>query len=83
VKLLGAMELDYLFRLVVESPTIYIDEMAEKLLSTYGVKASLPTICRALYHDLKLTRKQITRERTDLFVGLTNITTLYQDNTII
>jgi len=60
-KALGTLELNYLRNLVAASPTIYLDELAEKLRDVYNVSVSLSTICRALYHDLKLTRKKITK----------------------
>lgn len=61
VKKLGPCELDYLQRLVQQSPTIYLDELKELLERTYSINVSLSTICRALYVDLNLSRMRITK----------------------
>lgn len=59
-KKLGVCELNFLRRIILYAPTVYLDELQELLSTTYNVTVSLSTICRALYHDLHLTRKRIT-----------------------
>jgi len=60
-KTLGPMELDYIYRLVLDNGTLYLDEIVEDLQAVYGLTVSLATLCRAMYHDLHLTRKKITK----------------------
>jgi len=60
-KTLGLLELDYIYRLILDNGTLYMDEIVDDLQSVYGVTVSLSTLCRAMYHDLHLTRKKITK----------------------
>lgn len=69
-KTLGPCELDYLRRAIEESPTVYLDELANDMLKFFGVEVSVATICRSLYHDLGLNRKRITKYNIEKSLAL-------------
>lgn len=47
-KLLGDMGQLLLLKLILNNPGIYLSEIREKLLSTFGVNVNISTICRTL-----------------------------------
>ena len=46
--LMGDFEQITLLRLILENPGIYLEELQDRLLSTFGVLVSVSTICRTL-----------------------------------
>ena len=69
-KKLTEVELGYIKRVIDESPTIYLDEIASSLYEIYGVRISISTLCRSLYHDLNYTRKAITKFNREKSISL-------------
>jgi hypothetical protein len=71
---------DHVKQYVSEHPCLYLKELQDNLQETFPdlKNTSIPTICRALRHDLKLTRKKmekrareaIPQERTDFLFRL-------------
>jgi hypothetical protein len=45
--------------LVLSEASIYLDELADALHARTGTRASMPTICRALRHEMRITRKRV------------------------
>jgi Fe2+ or Zn2+ uptake regulation protein len=54
---LNQHDLGVLQVLVQGEASMYLDELADALHAQTGTRASLPTICRALRHQLQITRK--------------------------
>lgn len=58
-KKMGAAELLALANLVQENATLYLDELRDAIHRRTGTRLSLPTVCRALVHELHITRKML------------------------
>jgi transposase len=56
---LSQQDLGVLQVLVQGEASLYLDELADALHAQTGTRASLPTICRALRHQLQITRKMV------------------------
>ena len=53
-------DLEILRRLVEDDASMYLDEIQHELRTRTGRNISLPTICRCLRHELRITRKLLT-----------------------
>ena len=72
-KKLSLADLYALNELVIVNPTVYLDELRTALINKTGTSVSLPTICRALRHQLLITRKMVSRRPLPLFFFLLNL----------
>lgn len=67
-RLLSNADLEYLYSILLANPTLYLDELQDRLLLTRNVDISIATISRAL-HGLALSHKKVAKaaaERNEL-----------------
>lgn len=58
-------DVEVLKRLLEEDASMYLDELQHALRTRTGRSISLPTICRCLRHELRITRKLLTKRASE------------------